>query len=87
MLTLKATLLNIYTSNEYRNPETKEVIAEAKIKLQLMTNRKMKNGSVKQELLDISVPKDKLPLYENKIGKDVDVQVGIISQKYSFYGI
>lgn len=87
MLTLKATLLNIYTSNPYSNPQTGEVIAEAKIKLQLMTNRTMKNGSTKQELLDITIPKEKLPLYENKIGKDVDVQVGIISQKYSFYGI
>jgi hypothetical protein len=87
MLTLRATLLNIYTSNEYRNPETGEVISEAKIKLQLMTNRKMKNGSIKQELLDITLPKEKLPLYENKVGKDVDVSVGIISKQYSFYGI
>lgn len=87
MLTLRATLLNIYTSNEYRSPETGEVISEAKIKLQLMTNRKMKNGSIKQELLDITLPKEKLPLYENKVGKDVDVSVGIISKQYSFYGI
>lgn len=87
MLTLKATLLNIYTSNPYSNPETGEVISQAKVKLQLMTNRKMKNGSIKQELIDITVPTEKLPLYENKIGKDVDVAVGIISKQYTFYGI
>lgn len=86
MLTLKATLLNIYTSNPYSDPKTGELISKAKVKLQLMTSRKMKNGSIKQELMDITVPSDKLHLYKDKTGKEVNVDVGVIG-KVTYYGI
>jgi len=47
----------------------------------------MKDGSDKQELLDISIPAHKLDLFKNKIGQEVNVEVGLIAKQYTFYGL
>ncbi len=86
MLTLKAKLFGIYRSNDFTNKETGEVQV-GKTKLQLLTNRKMKDDSDKQELLDISIPNEKVSLYKSKVGQDVSVDVGLIAKNYTFYGI
>jgi len=86
MLTLKAKLFGIYRSNDYTNKETGEVQV-GKTKLQLLTNRKMKDDSDKQELLDISIPNEKVALYKSKVGQEVSVDVGLIAKNYTFYGI
>ncbi len=86
MLTLKAKLFGIYRSNDFTNKETGEV-QKGKTKLQLLTNRKMKDGSDKQELLDISIPPEKETLYKSKVGQEVSVDVGLIAKNYTFYGI
>ena len=86
MLILKAKLLNIYKSNDFVNRETNEKTL-GKIKLQLLSTKKMKDGSDKQELLDISIPSEKLELYKNKIGQEVSVEVGLIAKQYTFYGL
>ena len=86
MLTLKAKLFGIYRSNDFTNKETSEVQV-GKTKLQLLTNRKMKDNSDKQELLDISIPDEKVSLYKSKVGQEVSVDVGLIAKNYTFYGI
>ena len=86
MLTLKAKLFGIYRSNDFTNKETGEVQV-GKTKLQLLTNRKMKDDSDKQELLDISIPDEKTSLYKSKVGQEVTVDVGLIAKNYTFYGI
>lgn len=85
MLTIKAKLLGVYRSNDYTNQET-GVVQVGKTKLQLLTNRKMKDDSDKQELLDISIPPEKVNLYKNKVGQEVSVDVGVIG-KVTYYGI
>lgn len=84
-LILKAKLVNVYQSNEYKNKETGEV-SKSKTKLQLLTVNKMKDGSDRQEILDISVPPEKTLLYKNKIGQEVSVDIAIIG-KSTFYGV
>jgi len=86
MLTLKAKLFGIYRSNDFTNKETGEVQI-GKTKLQLLTNRKLKDDSDKQELLDISIPAEKVSLYKSKVGQEVSVEVGLIAKNYTFYGI
>lgn len=85
MLTLKAKLFGIYRSNDFTNKETGSVQL-GKTKLQLLTNRNMQDGSEKQELIDISIPPEKVALYKNKVGQEVSVDVGIIG-KVTYYGI
>jgi len=46
----------------------------------------MRNGETKNELHDLSIPIEKLELYRQKIGKEVEVEVAIIG-KVIFYGI
>jgi hypothetical protein len=86
MLILKAKLLNAYRTNDFTNYETGKV-SKGKNKLQLLQTIKMKNGQEKQELLDITVPDAKLSQYKSEIGKEVSVEVGIISKGHSFFGL
>ena len=81
----KAKLLHIFTSADYTNKETQEVTL-GKVKLQLLEVITLRNGEIKNELVDISIPKEKLSLYKDKIGSTVEVEVGVIG-KCSYYGI
>lgn len=85
MIIIKAKLLHIFTSADYTNSETQEVI-QGKVKLQLLDIVTLKNTQMKNELIDVSIPKEKLSLYKDKIGSTVEVEVGVIG-KCSYYGI
>lgn len=83
-LMLKGTLLNIFTSNDYVK-ENGEVVP-GKTKLQLLVKSPLKNGGYKNELIDLSIPKEKLAKYKGKENSLVDVEVSTIG-KVQFYGI
>ncbi len=85
MLTLKAQLLNMYKSNDFIQKDG--TVVKGKYKLQILNIQAMKDGSNKQLLLDISIPDEKAHLYQDKIGKEVSVDVGIIAEKYTLFGI
>ena len=87
MLIIKAKLLHIFTSADYTNKETGE-ISQGKVKLQLLAQTTLKNGEVKNELIDISIPKVDYEKYKSKIGSTVEVPVGIIAKgNVTYYGI
>lgn len=85
MLIIKAKLLHIFKSADYTNRETGDVTL-GKTKLQLLMETPLKNGSFKNELLDISIPPEKVHLYRDRENEDVEVEVAIIG-KATFYGI
>ncbi|WP_281951298.1 hypothetical protein [Nitrosophilus kaiyonis] len=85
MLILKGHLLHIFTQADYVNKETGEVV-KGKTKLQLLVKKPMRNGGYKNELLDISIPKEKIIKYKGKENSDVEVEVATIG-KCQFYGI
>ncbi|WP_304542896.1 hypothetical protein [Sulfurimonas microaerophilic] len=80
----KAKLLHIFTSADFTKEDGSTVAG--KVKLQLLETITLRNGEIKNELIDISIPKDKYNLYKDKVGSTVEVEVGIIG-KCSFYGI
>ena len=84
MIIIKAKLFGVYISSDFTKEDGTVVIG--KPKLQLLGEVILKNGEKKSELLDISIPKEKLNLYKDKIGSTVEVEVGIIG-KCSYYGI
>lgn len=84
MLTLKGTLLNIFTNNDFTKDDG--IVVEGKTKLQLLVKMSMKNGQSKNELHDLFISKEKIELYRQKIGKEVEVEVALIG-KAVFYGI
>ena len=85
MLVLKAKLIGIFKSNDYTDRDTGKTTI-GKTKLQLQTTRAMQDESTKVELLDISIPDDKVSQYKSKVGQSVEVSVGVIG-KVSYYGI
>ena len=44
------------------------------------------NGGHKNQLIDLTIPVEKLPLYEDKINMDVEVEVALMGEA-KFYGI
>jgi len=85
MLTLKEKLLHSYKSADFTDRESGEVKI-GKNKLQLLMELPLKNGSFKNELLDISIPNEKVAQYVGKEGKLVEVDVAYFG-KTTFYGI
>ena len=87
MILIKAKLLHIFTSANYTNKETGD-ITQGKVKLQLLAQTTLRNGEVKNELIDISIPQANLEKYKSKIGSAVEVPVGIITKgQVTYYGI
>lgn len=85
MIKISATLLNVYTSNDFTNKETGEIV-KGKNKLQLLLETPLKNGGSRKELMDISIPPEKVKLYKGKENEIVEVEVATVG-KTIFYGI
>ena len=86
MLVLKAELMGIYKANDFTDKKTGDKTI-GKTKLQLLSKQIMKDDSTKMILLDISIPHHKVNLFtKDKIGKQVEVDVGIIGD-VKYYGI
>ncbi len=84
MLTLKGTLLNLFMSSSY----TKEdgTVIPPKTKLQLLTKTTLKNGGTKNQLIDLSIPPEKVHKYKGKENSQIEVEVALIG-KCTFYGV
>jgi len=85
MLKLSAVLLNTYKSDEYTNKES-GVVTPSRSKLQLLIKKPTKNGSIKQELIDITVSSEVFETHKNSIGKTIEIDVGYFGQ-ITFFGI
>lgn len=82
---IEGTLLSIYKSNDFKDKETGE-ISHGKHKLQLLVANELKNGSVKNEMQDISIPEDKVKEYESLIGKSVQIKCDFMTKgQINFY--
>jgi hypothetical protein len=86
MLIIKGKLLHIFTSADFVKEDGTTV--KGKTKLQLLVTTPLKNGELKNELIDISIPKEKYSLYKDKNNTTVEVEVGLIAKgKVTYYGI
>jgi hypothetical protein len=86
MLKLVAVLHNVYKTDSYVNRETK-VETPSRNKFQLMVKKPTKNGSVRQELIDISVKDEVYNKHKDSIGKTIEIDVGYFGQGITFFGI
>lgn len=84
MFTLSGMLLNIVEKSTYKKDG---IEVDTKAKLQILVENKRANGSKVKELHTISIPDIKVNSYRDKIGKEVGIEVGIISKQFSFYGV
>jgi len=85
MITLKGLMINFIEKSEYKKEDALPVPVKAKV--QILVENTRANGAKVKELHTISIPDSKIVQYKDKENKEVDVQVGIISKSYSFYGV
>ena len=83
-LMLKGSLLNIFVSNDFKREDG--TIIPGKTKLQLLTKTTLKNGGAKNQLIDLSIPPEKVHKYKGKENSQVEVEVALIG-KCTFYGV
>jgi hypothetical protein len=86
MLKLSAVLLNTFKTDEYTNKDT-GATTPSRSKLQLLIKKPTKNGSVRQELIDISVKDEVYNKHKDSIGKTIEIDVGYFGQGITFFGI
>ncbi len=85
MLELKGTLLNIIEKSKYKKDN---IEVDTKAKLQVLVETARANGAKVKELHTISIPDSKVISYRDKLGKEVSIEVGILSkEKVNFYGV
>ena len=85
MFTLTGTLLNIIEKNKYKKDN---IEVDTKAKLQILVETARANGVKIKELHTISIPDSKVISYKDKLGKEVSIEVGILSkEKVNFYGV
>lgn len=85
MIKISAMLLNVYIGNDFTDKETGQII-KGKNKLQLLLETPLKNGGSRKELMDLSIPSEKVKLYKGKENEVVEVDVATVG-KAIFYGI
>jgi len=82
---IQGILTSMYRKPDFKDKETGEVTSGKHV-LQLLVQSELSNGSVKQEMQDISIPDEKLSQYKDKQGKEVQVECNYISKStVSFY--
>lgn len=86
MLKITGTLLNLIDKSEYKK-EGETLATPTKAKVQILVEQKRANGVIVKDLQTISIPDEKIHMYKDKIGKEISVEVGIISKQFSFYGV
>lgn len=86
MLKLIGTLINFIDKTTYKKQG--ELPVPTKAKLQILVEVKRANGTIVKQLETISIPDEKILMYKDKLGKEIQVDVGYISKdKISFYGV
>jgi len=86
MIKVNGLLINLIPKSEYKNEQGLPTPTKAKV--QILVESIRANKTKVKELHTISIPDSKISLYTDKINKEVEVTVGIISKSsYSFYGV
>lgn len=82
---IEGQLLSVYKNNDYKDKET-GAITQGKHKLQLLIESELQNGSVKNDMQDITIPDEKVKEFENQIGQRVQIKCEVLSKsQVSFY--
>jgi len=83
MLKLSAVLLNTYKSDEYTNKDS-GITTPSKNRFQMLIKKPMKNGTIKQELQDITIKEDVYLKHKDSIGKTIEIDVGFLMWLHLF---
>ncbi len=76
---LEGNLIGLFKKPDYKDKTSGEV-TEGKHTLQILVDTKLSNGSIKQEMQDVTIPNEKVPEYESQKGKKVQVRCNYMSK-------
>lgn len=80
-------MLGGYQKPDFTDKKTGET-TKGKYIVQLMTVQKLKNGEIKNELMDVSIPDELIAEYKGKENKTVQIKCNYMSkEKVTFYGV
>jgi len=84
-ISIKGKLLSLYKAPDFHD-KTNGEITSGKHKLSLLVESALSNGSVRNDIQEISIPDVQVKDYEAQIGKEVNVNCSFISKSpVSFY--
>lgn len=84
-ISIHGKLLSLYKKPDFKDKNTGEINVGKHI-LQLLVDTELSNGSVKQDMQDVSIPDTQVKDYQAQIGKEVNVKCSFISKsQVSFY--
>ncbi|MBA3025252.1 MAG: hypothetical protein FP820_02455 [Sulfurimonas sp.] len=86
MLKISLVAIATYETDPYTNPNT-GVETPSKKRIQGLFDKRMKNGSIKKELIDITVKDEVFSKHQNSIGKLIELDVGYFAKDITFFGI
>lgn len=82
---IEGQLLSVYKNNDFKDKET-GITSQGKHKLQLLIETELQNGSVKNDMQDITIPDSKVKEFQTQIGQRVQVKCEVLSKsQVSFY--
>lgn len=76
---IKGRIEECYEKPQYVNKDTGET-SEKKFAVQLMTKVQLNNGSIKKELVDVTIKEEELSKYKSSLGKDIEICCKLYSQ-------
>lgn len=80
-------LFSVFQKPDYKDRETGEV-SIGKPVLQLMIASELRNGEIKNELFDITVPQEKMEAYREKQGEMIQVPCNMfVKGELTLYGV
>lgn len=84
-VTIEGNGLSVQKSNDYKDKETGE-ITPGKHKLGMLIESEMASGSIRHDVLYITIPESRVKEFEAQIGKKIQVKCNVISKgQISFY--
>lgn len=86
---VRGTLNNIFKRGDFLNKETGET-KEGKYQLEFISKKEVIKGAGYETVIEkISIPDEKYAKFKDKIGSEVELEVGVIAQgrKVIFYGV
>ncbi|MGE4418380.1 MAG: hypothetical protein AB7D38_00955 [Sulfurimonas sp.] len=76
---IEGMLLSTYVKPDFKDKDSGEV-TKGKPVLQVLVDTELSNGSIKQEMQDITVPIEKISEYKDKVGKKIQVPCSFMSK-------
>ena len=87
IVTIEGKMFGGFQKPDFTSKETGEV-SKGKFVVQLMVEQELKNGEIKKDTFDVSIPNELIPKYKGKEGQSVQIKCNYMAkERVTFYGV